>query len=244
MTDITIETQYGSLPAYVATPSTPGPWPGVVVIHDLVGFTSDVKRHADWLAEEGYLAVAPNLFSWDKWRKCLKSSFQAVRTREGRQFDELEATRAWVASQPGVTDKVGVIGFCMGGAYALLLAPDSDKYAASSVNYGRIPEDAGELLKGGCPIIGLYGGADRAIKDGGARFEAAAKEAGVVYEVNEYPGVGHSFMNKFEKGEAPIVFSTLEKMFGMGYREGPALDAQRRITAFFAQHLKGQQPVG
>ena len=84
VTDLTIDGPHGPLPAYLATPKTPGPWPGVVVIHDLVGFTSDVKRHADWLAEEGYLAVAPNLFSWDSWRKCLKSSFKAVRSREGK----------------------------------------------------------------------------------------------------------------------------------------------------------------
>jgi carboxymethylenebutenolidase len=238
MSDVSVNGPHGPIPAYLATPTTPGPWPGVVVIHDAVGFTSDVKRHADWLAEEGYLAIAPNLYHWDKRRVCLKSSFKAVRARTGRQFEEIDATRAWLAAQEGSTDKVGIIGFCMGGAYALLLAPDAN-YAAASVNYGRIPEDASEFLVGACPVIASYGGSDRSIKNGGARIEAALTAAGVVHEVKEYPEAGHSFMNHHEKGEAPVIFSTLEKMFGMGYREGPAIDAQRRITAFFGTHLKG-----
>lgn len=237
MTDVVVQAPQGPVPAYLATPSTPGPWPGVVVIHDAVGFGSDVKRHADWLAEEGYLAIAPNLYHWDKRMTCMKSSFKAVRARKGRQFEDIEASRQLLASDANSTGRIGIIGFCMGGAYALLLAPDSG-YAAASVNYGRIPEDAGEFLVGACPVIASYGGNDRSIKNGGERIERALTTAGVVHDVKEYPGAGHSFMNHHEPGEAPIVFSTLEKMFGMGYREGPAVDAQRRITAFFAEHLK------
>lgn len=243
MTDVTIDGPLGPIPAYLATPSTPGPWPGVVVIHDAIGFGSAVKKHADWLAEEGYVAIAPNLFHWDKKRTCLKSSFQAVRARTGRQFEEIDAARAHIAAIDGVTDKVGIIGFCMGGAYALLLAPQADKYAAASVNYGRIPDDAGEFLVGACPVIASYGGNDRSIKNGGARIEAALTQAGVVHDVKEYPGAGHMFMDHYDPGEIGVVFSTLEKMFGMGYREGPAIDAQKRITGFFAEHLKGEKQV-
>jgi carboxymethylenebutenolidase len=237
--NVTIDGPHGPIPAYLATPSTPGPWPGVVVIHDAIGFGSAVKNHADWLAEEGYLAIAPNLFGWGKKQECLKSSFRAVRSREGRQFDDIEAARQFVLDHDGVTDKVGIIGFCMGGAYVLLLAPEADKYAAASVNYGRIPDDAGEFLRGACPIIASYGGNDKSIKNGGERIERALTQAGVEHEVKEYPGAGHMFMDNYPKGEIPFVFATLEKMFGMGYREGPAIDAQRRITAFFARHLKG-----
>lgn len=238
--NVSIPGPYGDIPGYLATPTTPGPWPAVVVIHDAIGFGSAVREHADWLAEEGYLAIAPNLFHWDKTRTCLKSSFQAVRARKGRQFEEIDAARTFVASQPGYAGRTGIIGFCMGGAYALLLAPHADDYHAASVNYGRIPDDAGTFLHGACPVIASYGGNDRSIKNGGARITAALEEAGVVHDVKEYPGAGHMFMDKYPKGEVPVVFATLEKMFGMGYREGPAIDAQRRITAFFAEHLKAQ----
>lgn len=241
--NVSVPGPQGPIPAYLATPSTPGPWPGVVVIHDALGFGSAVKNHADWLAEEGYLAIAPNLFHWDKKRVCLKSSFQAVRSREGRQFGEIDAARQFLTAQPGYSGKTGIIGFCMGGAYVLLLAPNADDYHAASINYGRIPEDAGELLKGACPVIASYGGNDRSIKNGGARIEAALTEAGVEHEVKEYPGAGHMFMDKYEKGELPKALTALEKIFGMGYREGAAEDAKRRIEEFFAVHLKEQQPA-
>ena len=238
--NVSIPGPHGPIPGYIATPKTPGPWPGVVVIHDAIGFGSAVRNHADWLAEEGYLAVAPNLFHWDKKMACLKSSFRAVRERKGRQFEEIEAARQFLAAQPGHTGKTGIIGFCMGGAYVLLLAPNADDYHAASINYGRIPEDAGEILKGACPVIASYGGNDRSIKNGGERIEKALTEAGVVHDVKEYPGAGHMFMDKYDKGELPRSLTALEKIFGMGYREGAAEDAKRRIEAFFEEHLKGQ----
>ena len=87
-------------------------------------------------------------------------------------------------------------------------------------------------------MIASYGGNDRSIKNGGARIEAALTQAGVLHEVKEYPGAGHLFMDNYPKGELPKVITAVEKVFGMGYREGPARDAQVRITSFFNTHLK------
>ena len=231
MPDILISTPHHQLKGYLATPKGEGPWPGVIVLHDIFGLTDVTRQHADWLAEEGYLAVVPDLFSWGGRLRCIRALMVDLAARKGAAFDDVDAFRQWLERHQDCTGKIGVIGFCATGGFAILLAANHG-FSAAAANYGQVPNDIDAILNGACPMVASFGGRDRTLKGAAARLEGALERHQIDHDVKEYPTAGHSFLDN-HKG----LVGVLGVVLGATYKDKDATDARGRIQAFFARHL-------
>jgi carboxymethylenebutenolidase len=238
VSEVTIATGRGDMPAYLASPSGEGRRPGVIVIHDALGMTRDLRAQADWLAGEGFLALAPDLYYWGGKLRCLRSIFRDLARRQGRSFEDVETARTWLSEQESCTGRVGVIGFCLGGGFALLLAVGRG-FSAASVNYAALPKDVDTFLDRACPIVGSYGARDPTLRHAGGRLRQALEINRIPHDVKTYPDAGHAFMNDHRPGEIPRLMVVLTRLSRAAYHEPPALDARERILSFFDQHLRG-----
>ena len=229
----TFDAPAGPLPGYLAVPEGGGPWPGVVVVHDALGLSDDIRRITDRFAVEGYLALAPALFRRGNRLRCVVTTLRSLHQGRGPAVDDVLAAAAHLRADDRCTGKVGSVGFCMGGGFALLTAP-SGSFDAAAPNYGIWPGNREELSRA-CPTVASYGARDRMLPGAAAELERRLTEGGVAHDVAEYPGVGHSFMNDW-RTPAPLRF--VERTAGLAYSRPEAEDAWRRISTFFGEHLR------
>lgn len=226
--------------AYLARPEGEGPFPGLVVIQEIFGLGEHMKDVGRRLAREGYAALAPDLWTREE---LLLSYGELQKAREflntvpdARVLADLAAAVAHLRVQPFVRrERVGVIGFCMGGLYSLMTACTVRDLRACVVFYGRLvypelnpkkpksPVDHAPGLT--CPLLGLFGEADPSIPPEHVdRLRAALAAGGKTFAIHTYPGAPHAFFND-ERPDA--------------YRPEAAGDAWAKTLAFLAEHLKG-----
>lgn len=235
LTEVSIPTPDGLLNGVLGVPEGTGPWPAAVMVHEVFGIEENMRTQIERLTSAGYLVLMPDLFSRGGMRKCLNATFRALTEGVGQAFEDVEAAKQLLLSRPDCTGKIGVIGFCMGGGFALQLA--NKGFGASSVNYGMMPKDLDAALAGACPIIGSYGGRDLSLRKAAPKMEAALTKAGIVHDVKEYPQANHAFMNPGAAG--PLAMRPfLQKVVGFKPYPEEAADAWMRIEAFFAEHLR------
>jgi carboxymethylenebutenolidase len=207
------------------TPSGKGPFPAIVVIHEWWGLNDWVKDQASKLADEGYEALAIDLYR-GKVATTPDMAHEIMRgVPEDRAKRDLHAAFEFLKSQPDVKkDRIGSIGWCMGGGYSLDVALQEPMLAAAVINYGHLATDPDALSKINAPILGLFGGQDRGISpDDVHKFEQVLKQAGKKVDIKIYDDAGHGFENPSNKD---------------GYRAADAADAWKRTAEFLSSNLK------
>ena len=202
-----------------------GKLPALVVIHEWWGLNDWVKEQASKLADQGYVTLAIDLYR-GKVAKTPDEAHEIMRgVPDDRAARDLTAAADFLRSQPNVDPaRVGDIGWCMGGGYALNLALADPKLKVAVINYGHLMVDPANLSKINAKVLGLFGGLDRGITPADVHsFEDAMKKAGKSIEIKIYDDAGHAFENPNNKD---------------GYKPQDAADAWQRTTAFLDKNLK------
>jgi|ERR1700742_1113633 carboxymethylenebutenolidase len=229
MTTIEIDTPDGRIDGLLSVPEGAGPWPGVVVIHDAVGYGPDNHAINDIIAGAGYIALTPNLYSRGGRARCITRVMRELLTKRGRALDDILSARDHLKSLPECTGRVGVAGFCMGGGFALIMSPKG--FGASAPFYGTpLPRHLAATLDGACPIVASFGKRDPLGRGAAAKLEKVTSEKNITTDIKEYPGAAHSFANQ-------LPAQPLLRIAGFGYNRAAADDAWSRVFAFFGEHL-------
>jgi carboxymethylenebutenolidase len=210
---------------YLALPDGGGKHPAIIVIHEWWGLNDWVKEQAQQFAAKGYVALAVDLYRGQVGTTPDEAHILMRGLPDDRGLRDLQAAFTYLASRPDVeANKIGAIGWCMGGGWSIKLAEDQPKLAAFVVNYGPLPTDAAIIAKIKAPMLGNFGADDKGIPPGSVNaFEAAMKTAGKSEDIKIYTGAGHAFQNPNNKD---------------GYRKEATEDADKRINAFFQKELK------
>lgn len=215
----------GTVSGFLAMPDKPGRYPALVVIHEWWGLTDWVKEQAQKLAEQGYLALAVDLYR-GKVTSDPEVAHELMRgLPQDRAVSDLKAAFAYLASRKDVDrDHIGSIGWCMGGGFSLQLAIHEPHLAACVVNYGALPTDPNDIQQIFAPVLGNFGAQDRGITPADvAAFEKSMRGMNRRIDVKVYDGAGHGFENSTNTA---------------AYRPDATADAWARTLAFLGKAMR------
>ena len=220
--DVSFEGERGRLNGFLALPEGEGPFPGVVVIHEAFGLNENIRDITRRFADAGYAAFAVDLFA-NRSRVVCMARFMGGMLRGSLEpvgVGDLKRALTVLGEQPGVDGaRLGAIGFCMGGGFALAWARTDDRLKAIAPYYGMNPRPLSAARRS-CPVVGSYPEKDFTARSA-RKLDAELERGGVPHDVKVYPGARHSFFN--DRGRT--------------YDPAAAEDSWRRTLAFFAEHI-------
>jgi carboxymethylenebutenolidase len=226
---ITIDAPDGPIDALLSVPEGQGPRPGVVVIHDAISYRPDNESISRRISRAGYIALTPNLYARGGRARCITRVFRELLTQRGRALDDILAARDHLRSMQECTGSIGVVGFCMGGQFALVMSPKG--FGASAPFYGTpLPRHLSATLDGACPVVASFGRRDPLGVGAPSRLRKVVEAKGITADIKVYPDAGHSFANQMPG-------QPLMRITGFGFNAAAAEDAWSRVFAFFGEHL-------
>jgi carboxymethylenebutenolidase len=181
---------------YLAVPGGEGPFGAVILIHEWNGLVDRIRQVADALADEGYVALAADLFSGriGSTREENMALVQASLADPDRIIANLDAATSFLKDRDDVTGKVATIGWCYGGGVALSFAMGSDNHDGTAIFYGRLVDDPARLRHVQHEIHGTFAANDQSPSpEQVERFVSALRAAGVPNDVHVYDEVNHGF---------------------------------------------------
>ena len=212
----------GTMESFFVKPEGAGPFPGLVVIHEIFGLNDNIREIAGRFAEEGYAALAVDLFSNRNRTMCMLQIFHGmlVRPLNNTMLSDLQSTLVFLKTQPSMdANRIGAVGFCMGGGYALQLAVTDKGMKAASAFYGAVPKPL-EAFVESCPIVGSYPEKDFTAQ-GARELDAMLEKNNVPHDIKLYEYTQHSFFNR---QRTPFEVEASK-------------DAWQRMLLFFGEHL-------
>lgn len=220
---VTFEGEEDRLAGFLALPEGEGQLPGIVVIHEAYGLNENIRDVARRFAANGYAAFAVDLFANRSRVVCMARFLGGLLGGKPEPFGVGDLKRALtvLGEQPGVDAKrLGAIGFCMGGGYALAWACTDGRLKATAPYYGVNPRPLSALARS-CPVVGSYPEMDFTARSA-RKLDSELERHGVPHDVKIYAGARHSFFD--DRGKT--------------YDPAAAEESWRRTLDFFAEHIR------
>jgi len=241
---IHFQTETGTMRGWLAKPRAQNTkHPAVLVIHEAFGLAANIEPIVDRFAENGYVALAPDLFDKPEPKPlCVTKALLSMTTGKGEAIRDIDRALSYLASLEEVdANRLAACGFCMGGGFALLLALEgvpglefSHRMNAVAPYYGSSPVFFPNAEKS-CPVVAGFGKKDFVFSTVGDKIEKVLSEKGIDHDVKTYPDAGHSYMTH----EMPDILYRMSKIspLRVGYRHDDAEDSWKRMLSFFAKHV-------
>ncbi len=220
---VSVKSGNRQLEGYLARPEGEGPFPALVLIHETFGLNENMKDIARRFASEGYLALVVDLFAGRNHAVCMVRfmSGQLLNPLNNSSIHDLKAALTFLSEQPSVDgSRLGAVGYCMGGSFAIAWACTDDRLKAIAPYYATNPRPLKAVARL-CPVVGSYPGNDFTAASG-RKLDVELDRYNVPHDIKIYPGTKHAFFN-----------DTLKDI----YNEAAARDSWERVLAFFGERI-------
>src|SRR6266480_5565007 len=210
------------LEGYIAHPGGDGPFPGIILIHEIFGLNENMKDISRRFADQGYVALAVDLFAGRNRAVCMFRFMGGLllNSLNNSTIADLKASLTFLSEQPGVDDaRLGAVGYCMGGSFAIAWACTDDRLKAIAPYYAANPRPL-EAVARLCPVVGSYPDMDFTTKQG-QKLDVELERYQVPHDIKIYTGARHSFFNDTSRN----------------YNASAAQDSWGRVLAFFGEHI-------